>query len=42
MFSGKDGTFWIYTAPTLILILKCENIKLKKRMSSGRGPTSKL
>jgi hypothetical protein len=41
MLSGKDGAFWIYTAPTLIL--KYENIKLKKkRMSSGRGPTSKL
>jgi hypothetical protein len=26
-FSGKDGAVWIYTAPTLILvILKYENI----------------
>jgi hypothetical protein len=31
MFSGKDGAFWIYTAPTLILILKYENIKFKKK-----------
>jgi hypothetical protein len=43
MFSGKDGAFWIYTAPSLILILKYENIELKKkRIPSGRGPTSKL
>jgi hypothetical protein len=43
MFSGKHGSFRIYTAPTLIIIFKYENIKLKKkRMSSGRGPTSKL
>jgi hypothetical protein len=33
MFSGKDGAFWIYTTPALILILKLkyENIKLKKK-----------
>jgi hypothetical protein len=42
MFSGKHGTFGIYTAPTLILIFKYENIKFKKRMPSGTGPTSKL
>jgi hypothetical protein len=36
MFSGKHGSFGIYTAPTLIMIFKYENIKLKKRMSSGR------
>jgi hypothetical protein len=41
MFSEKDGAFWIYTAPTLKLILIYENIKLKKRIPSGRGPTSK-
>jgi hypothetical protein len=41
IFSGKAGAVWIYTAPTLILILKYENIKLKKRIPSGRGPTSK-
>jgi hypothetical protein len=28
--------------PTLILILKYENIKFKKRIPSGRSPTSKL
>jgi hypothetical protein len=33
MFSGKHGSFGIYTAPTLIVILlfKYENIKLKKK-----------
>jgi hypothetical protein len=41
-FSGKAGAVWIYTAPTLILILKYEYIKLKKRIPIGRGPTSKL
>jgi hypothetical protein len=41
-FSRKAGAVWIYTAPTLILILKYENIKLKNRIPSGRGPTSLL
>jgi hypothetical protein len=42
-FSGKAGAVWIYSAPTLILILKYESIKFKKkRIPSGRGPTSKL
>jgi hypothetical protein len=42
-FSGKADTVWIYSAPTLILILKYENIKLKiKKSPSGRCPTSKL
>jgi hypothetical protein len=31
MFSGKDDTVWIYSAPTLILIFKYENIKLKNK-----------
>jgi hypothetical protein len=31
MFSGKHGTFGIYTAPTLIIIFKFENIKLNKK-----------
>jgi hypothetical protein len=35
MFSGKDGAFWLYTATTLILILKYENIKLKKKESQA-------
>jgi hypothetical protein len=30
IFSGKAGAVWINTAPTLILILKYENINLKK------------
>jgi hypothetical protein len=41
-FSGKAGAVWINTAPTLILLLKYENIKFKKRIPSGRGPTYKL
>jgi hypothetical protein len=41
-FSGKGGAVWIITAPTLILILKYENIKLKKTTPSGSTPTSKL
>jgi hypothetical protein len=31
MFSGKHGSFEIYTAPTLIMIFKYENTKLKKK-----------
>jgi hypothetical protein len=31
MFSGKHGSFGICNAPTLIIILKYENIKLKKK-----------
>jgi hypothetical protein len=42
IFFGKAGAVWIYTAPTLILILKYENIKFKKIIPSGRGPTTKL
>jgi hypothetical protein len=34
-FSGKTGAVWINTAPALILIIKYENIKLKKRIPSG-------
>jgi hypothetical protein len=43
MFSGKHGSIGIFTAPTLIIIFKYENIKIKKeRMPSGRCLTSKL
>jgi hypothetical protein len=42
MFSGKHGTLGIYTAPTLIIIFKYENIKLNKRMWIRTCPTSKL
>jgi hypothetical protein len=38
MFSGKHGSFRIYTAPTLIIIFKYENIKLKKRECPAEEP----
>jgi hypothetical protein len=31
MFSGKHGSFRIYTASTLTIIFKYENIKLKNK-----------
>jgi hypothetical protein len=36
-FSRKAGAVWIYSAPTLILILKYENIKFKKKEPQAEG-----